>query len=294
MLSILKRTQKKDIPHTEAGPAEVAQLASDKPSAETDLFIHTEWDLSIQERYVYQFHHAKLPKLLPNQLSITKIDAITDEDSFTVNAFIRNTLEKIIHLEEISLVLLNQEGSLLARKSFDLELEVPAHSCMPWIFHFSDEDFLAPHIPADDDWSIAFELKEKKASRHELMLHESWEKTLNDIQKTRLKDIVNNLPPLKSGEINFMGIQAQLTNKNDLSITLLIRNGSDKEVTLSQLPLFVEDASGELAAKGAFQLEDFIVRANTSKPWTFIFPEELLINKNPDLSHWKVYPKEKA
>ena len=74
-----------------------------------------------------------------------------------------------------------------------------------------------------------------------------------------------------------------------LHTTLLIRNGSEKNIKFEQLPLIVEDASGEVIAKGTFQFEKLEVKANTSKPWTFIFPKELILNEDIDLSKWKVY-----
>ena len=43
-------------------------------------------------------------------------------------------------------------------------------------------------------------------------------------------------------------------------------------------------------AKGGFNLDQLEVKANTSKPWTFIFPKELLLKENMDLSKWKAYP----
>ncbi|MED2970917.1 accessory Sec system S-layer assembly protein [Bacillus sp. OV194] len=298
MLSFFKKsTNSKDTNEASVAVVEPVQDtdASQEPvaeEAETVLHIHPEWDITVQERYVYQFHHAQLPKLKPNQISISKIDVVSDDDSFMVNAFIRNTLSKSIRFEEVTLLLLDTEGTVFARKTFDLELmgDLPANTCQPWIFLFSEEDLLGNGFPAEEEWRIAFELKKKAPSEHQLMLHESWENSLNDMQKTRLYEMVNNLPPLTAGEINFMGIEARIGENSDLSVTLLIRNGSDKDIKVEQLPLCFEDASGELTAKGAFQLTDFEVKANTSKPWTFIFPEALLLNKTPDLSAWKVYP----
>ncbi len=46
---------------------------------------------------------------------------------------------------------------------------------------------------------------------------------------------------------------------------------------LEQIPLIVEDASDEVIAKGGFKLDNLEVKANTSKPWTFIFPKELAV-----------------
>ena len=62
---------------------------------------------------------------------------------------------------------------------------------------------------------------------------------------------------------------------------------------LEQLPLVVEDASGEVIAKGTFKLNQLEIKANTSKPWIFIFPKERLLKEEIDLSKWKVHPPKK-
>ena len=86
-----------------------------------------------------------------------------------------------------------------------------------------------------------------------------------------------------------MGIQAQIDDNGALHTTLLIRNGGEKNIRFEQLPLIVEDASGEVIAKGTFKFDKLEVKANTSKPWTFIFPKELVSNDQVDLSKWRVY-----
>lgn len=106
--------------------------------------------------------------------------------------------------------------------------------------------------------------------------------------KQKLQALVQSLQPPKPGEVNFMGLQAQQTEQGDLHVTLLIRNGSDKNIHIEQLALQVHDASGDIVASGAFSLDHFEVKANTSKPWTFIFPKSLVTKENPDLRSWKV------
>jgi SLAP domain-containing protein len=90
--------------------------------------------------------------------------------------------------------------------------------------------------------------------------------------------------------VNFMGLQAKKSEDGNLHVTMLIRNGSDKNIQLQQLPLEVVDATGDVIAKGGFALNDFEVKANTSKPWTFIFPSSLVLKEEIDLSVWKAYP----
>ena len=103
--------------------------------------------------------------------------------------------------------------------------------------------------------------------------------------------MVAGLPKLKEDEVNFMGLEAVMQEAGTLAVTVLIRNGSKKKsIKIEQLPLVVEDADGDQVCQGGFALEDFEVKANTTKPWTFIFPEPLVVKKNPNLTRWKVYP----
>ena len=75
-------------------------------------------------------------------------------------------------------------------------------------FVFEEESVHAKEIP-QTDWKLAFELEKPKAP-HSLDLEESWEKSLAEGGKEKLEQLVKNITPPKPGEINFMGIQAQL------------------------------------------------------------------------------------
>ncbi len=175
---------------------------------------------------------------------------------------------------------------VLARKSFDLGAigELPARSSRPWVFEFGPKDMLKVDLPKSG-WKLAFQLE----SKHRLELEPTWEKALDDHAKQQLEALVQKAGAPSKGEVNFMGVQAQKKDDGTLHVTILIRNGSEKNINLEQLPLHVEDATGEVVAKGGFKLDAFTVNANTSKPWTFIFPKEMVFQDNPDLSKWKAY-----
>ncbi|MFJ7683264.1 accessory Sec system S-layer assembly protein [Peribacillus butanolivorans] len=257
----------------------------------TSLVFHEEADFSKQERYVLQFHHQQLSLLKPNQISISEVRLSRFEEDVIIMAFIRNTLDKAVSFEFVDLLLLDENGQVLAKKSFDLtEMgEIPALSCMPWSFMFEEEDILVESIP-DKGWKIAFELKNQESMEHALDLAPIWIEQLSEAQRENLQRLVTGLPKINQGEVNFMGLEATLKENNQLAVTVLVRNGSDKQIKIEKLPLIVEDADGDQVCQGGFSLEDFEVKANTSKPWTFIFPGELVTKKNPDLTSWKVYP----
>ncbi|MED5053050.1 accessory Sec system S-layer assembly protein [Anoxybacillus rupiensis] len=251
------------------------------------LSIHPSWSISAEERYYYQFLNNEQQPLKENQISLSGIELKQTEKGYVVTAFVRSSLAKAISFSDTTLLLIGPNGEMLARKTFPLaELgELPPRSSRPWKFFFERETLRVAELPAVD-WKIAFELR--KPTAHSLDLSESWEKSLADEDKEKLRTLVQSIQPPKPGEINFMGLQIQQAENGDIHATLLIRNGSDKNIQIQQLPLQIEDAAGDLVAQGAFTLQAFEVKANTSKPWTFIFPKALVVKEKPDFRAWKV------
>lgn len=269
-----------DLLNEEAEPAADTEI-------KTELSIHPAWNIPSEQMYVLRFLNNELSPLKPNQISLSGIEIKPEDNGIEVTAFVRNSLNKGIKFEQVSLLLLDSDKQVIARHEFNLtEIgEVPGRSSRPWTFTFPASAIQKREFSLED-WTLAFELKKK----HSLDLHSTWEKSIAEDDKQKLEKLLENIQPPKSGEINFMGLSAKLADSGDLHVTVLIRNGHEKNVQLQQLPLQVEDAAGDKVAGGGFKLEDFEVKANTSKPWTFIFPSSLITKDNPDLSNWKVYP----
>ncbi|WP_106496179.1 accessory Sec system S-layer assembly protein [Lentibacillus sp. Marseille-P4043] len=262
---------------------------ADTDTVETELSIPESWSVKNEERYVYAFHNNQSPKLKRNQVSIYGIELNKlKNNGYVATALIKNTVQKEIQFNETTILLLGPDNEVVARKEFDLSRvgKIPANGARPWKFNFTPQDIVTKTDLPKSEWKLAFELKKK----HQLDLDESWEKSIAEETKANLEKIVANAAPLKPGEVNFMGISAKYNDNNDLAVTILIRNGSRKNMTLEQIPLAFKDASEEIVAKGAFKLEDFVIKANTSKPWTFIFPASLIKKEDIDLSKWQVYP----
>ncbi|KMY51863.1 accessory Sec system S-layer assembly protein [Peribacillus loiseleuriae] len=253
----------------------------------TELSVHPQWNLSSEQNYVYRFLNNELEPLKPNQISLAGIELRFENNEATAIAFVRNSLNKDITFQEVSLLLLDENKETIARHSFDMSLlgELPARSSRPWMFVFP-ADTVSKTEFSTKDWTIAFELKTK----HRLDLAESWEKGLPEAERKNLENYVDKIDPPRAGEMNFLGLQAKTTEQGDLHVTILIRNGHDKNVKIEKLPLEIIDASQEVVAKGGFSLDDLEIKANTSKPWTFIFPASMVLKEDMDLSTWSAQP----
>ncbi|MGD6875652.1 accessory Sec system S-layer assembly protein [Bacillus infantis] len=296
MFGLFKRSKNKLEKQGKESTVDSAELFGEESEGSarevaTSLSFPPEAKIGQEEKYYFQFLHNELPPLKENQISLSGIELKSQDEKVYITAFVRSSLAKPIKFEQqVPLLLIGPNGENLARQSFDLSRlgELPPESSTPWPFIFEKSSLLADEFP-QTGWKLAFELK-KSSQPHSLDLEESWERTLADAEKSKLADYVKSIAPPKAGEVNFMGIQARKAEDGTLQVTLLIRNGSEKNLTLQQIPLIIEDASGSIAAKGGFKLDDLEVKANTSKPWTFIFPQELVLMENPDFSSWKAYP----
>ncbi|MED1204358.1 accessory Sec system S-layer assembly protein [Heyndrickxia acidicola] len=267
---------------------EAAAVQTSEEEIETALSIMPGWMDSPEKEYVLRFLNNQCQPLKPNQISLSGIEWNEDADGrLTATAFVRSSLSKAITFDEVPILLIDADGELLARGMFDLSLlgELPPKSSRPWHFEFVIEERLSTKQPSEG-WKLAFELKQQ----HSLDLAKSWEQSMAEEDKEKLREFLKRVQPPKPGEVNFMGLQAAIKEEGSLHITLLVRNGSDQGIKIESLPLIVEDASGEVVAHGGFNLEDFEVKAHTSKPWTFVFPASMIVKEQLDLSAWKAYP----
>jgi len=253
----------------------------------TELSYHPDWNVPKEQHYVFSFLNNELSPLQPNQISLSGIEWNESGNGIEVTAFVRNSLNRPIELKETELLLINQQKQLVARKVFDFTQlgSLPSQSSRPWIFHFPNENILDLELLEKENWTLAFNLASKK--EHQLDLDSTWEESLSIEDKEKLTQLVKNLPKLQDREFNLMGLSAKYRSDESFIVTILLRNGNDQNIQVENIPLEVLDASSEVIAKGGFEV-NLEIKANTTKPWSFIFPKEMVQKHNADLSSWKV------
>ncbi|MFB1082242.1 accessory Sec system S-layer assembly protein [Jeotgalibacillus sp. JSM ZJ347] len=256
----------------------------------TKLSFHPEWTVEKEKEYVYRFLNNDLAPLKPNQLSLSGIDIERNERNgdLHVTAFVRQSLAKPINLKKTDLVLLDQNEQVIAKKQFDLsELgQLPAESSRPWIFIFDKASQTETEIP-EQDWQLSFLLN--AGSEHRLDFDPAWEKSLDDQQKQAIETLYKRLPELKKDQVNLTGIQQKLDAEGNLQVDVFIRNTYEKELSFEQIPLLVQNEEKEIVAQGTFKLDQFKVKANSTKPWRFIYPASTLKDYQPDkMKSWNV------
>ncbi|PIC75605.1 accessory Sec system S-layer assembly protein [Sporosarcina sp. P19] len=292
LFNLFKKTDKTGLDSTVESEEilENGQAGSGDEDIETELSLHEQWSLTQEQEYVFRFLANELEPLNPNQISLSGIDIDLEpaNGSWLVKAFFRSSLDEAITVGEIELLLLDEEGNTAASAEFDLnELgEIPARSARPWVFVFEKKDQLAEEIPATN-WKLAFNVHSMMP--HQLELAPTWEEQLPAEQKEALANIVSDLPKLKPREVNIAGFQIQSQDDQTIAASVFVRNGHSKQINIEKLPLELIDATGELVARGTFDLNPPLsVKANSTTPWTFIYPKELVKKEEPDFSRWTI------
>lgn len=291
LFSFFKQAEKKGSDST-VGSDEIIEgidKTTNTDEVETILSLHPDWDVPQEQDYVFRFLSNELEPLKPNQISLSGIDIDVEpaNGSWLVKAFFRSSLDQEISVGSVELMLLDAEGKTLASDEFNLEElgTIPARSARPWVFVFTQENIFAEQPPTEN-WKLAFNVQSMVP--HKLELDQVWEDGLTDEQKEGLIKVVEDLPKLKPREVNISGFQVKQQEDGGIAASVFIRNGHSKQINIEKLPLELIDAAGDLVASGSFALNPLSVKANTSKPWTFIYPQELIQKVEPDLSRWTV------
>ncbi|GEN83045.1 accessory Sec system S-layer assembly protein [Sporosarcina luteola] len=291
LFSMFKKTEKTGADSTIDSEEilEGSAQSSGTDEVETTLSLHPQWTLSQEQEYVFRFLANELEPLKPNQISLSGIDIDVEpaNGSWLVKSFFRSSLEQSISVGSVELMLLDEEGKTLASQEFDLkELgDIPGKSARPWVFVFTKENIFAEEPPAEN-WKLAFNVQSMVP--HKLELEQAWEDGLSAEQKEALEKVVENMPKLKPREVNFAGFQVKKQEDGSIAASIFIRNGHSKQINIEKLPLELIDASGDTVARGSFDLAPLSVKANTSKPWTFIYPKEMVQKEEPDFSRWTI------
>lgn len=234
----------------------------------------------------YKKLHNDLPAMKENQINLTAVEIdFPDPDTIIVTSFIRSTVNKTVRLENTNILLIDKNAKVLSDKKEDFSELGPLtpNSSQLYTFIFPNKNIQTLNPDEAKNWSLAFESNLK----HRVDYSDLDESKIPQSTKDRLQEIIEKMP-LDENELSFVGFSAKSDDKNNLQVSLLIRNGTEDDLDIKQLPLRFYDGSKELTAQGTFKIEDFTVLANTSKPLSLVFPAKSIIKDELDLSSWSV------
>lgn len=254
-------------------------------STELSLSPHISMTNDTYDYYAEQYKN--LPKMKKDSVSIHGVELSQgQQNELIVKAFIRSSIEKPVRLKPTSIVLLNQNEVVIANRMVDFtHLGVlPPNTSRPWQFVFPEENVFKHNKDQLAGWFLDF----GRSREHKLDLTDKERDAISEFSQAKLQKIVQQAPSLEEDELSFMGLSAKQKESGELVTTLLIRNGTKRDLKIKQIPLKLYDAQKELSAQGTFKMAELVVKANTSKPVTLVYPASSILNKDMDLSSFSI------
>lgn len=209
-------------------------------------------------------------------------------DCIEVKVFIRNGLDKPIKFEEVPFILTSLKDELLAYQVFDLkELgTIPPRSARPYKLNFDKKNLKVDKI-SPDDWKIGFDNR-IQAKLYADIEFEGIPDGMSEENRFVLDTFLKSLPRLERGQISFSKFNLALTPEGEFNISIVIRNGVDKELSIEKLPVKLKDANDNTVFAAEFQFKDFTVSANKARLVTLKAQSNITSTGTIDLNSCKL------
>lgn len=252
------------------------------------LLEHDENVMSDVQKDILEEEIEELPPIKEGQLNISGIYVYDLGDKIEVKAYIRNGFSEKIALEDIPLVLTNSKNEVLAYQIFNLESlgELPTGTARPLKVYFEKKNVYVKEIPMDD-WQIGFDTK-LRAARKVNVVYEKLPRGIEVNDKLVFDKFLRELPELKEGEFSISTFSVGIQKDGTILVTVVMRNGNSKDITLQQMPVTVKDANGKVVKSNLFKLEKFSVGALKARIFNFAFPTSLKLEQDTALNDWSV------
>lgn len=159
----------------------------------------------------------------------------------------------------------------------------------PWIFEFDSESLLVSDDEIKDkmEFEVLFEIQEPAVSDFSLQLDENWSNGLSEEQVSSLETSLAGMEPVTQNEISVSAFNLEEAEES-VNVFVIVRNAFEEEITISNLPLQLFDASGDLVAQLGFPLEQFVVGSRQARPISLSFPKNVFKKESPDFTNWNI------
>lgn len=113
----------------------------------------------------------------------------------------------------------------------------------------------------------------------QLQFELSWDKAIAALDRQYIENIFYETKHSMDAEYLFSSIREAINYKEELLVTVLVHNFSERSLTFNNKGLRYS-IDGEIIAEEVFSLPSFVIPSRVSKPWTFIFPKGSYVQKN--------------
>jgi SLAP domain-containing protein len=256
------------------------------PSKELYLSLHGPWDhLNEAEAELLQYIHDELPPVVRDEIGIIPFFTQVTQEGFLVLTYIRNATKRDILLQNLPLELVTPEGEVVARKTFDMISFGPIgdESSRPCEFLFRWGEFIK--IPEQEvPLTLAFRKPVKKQANETQKIPGGL--SADELQRYQQK--AAEFAP-EAGQVDLQVLDVTGTEDNGLKVVVLFRNGLDKRLEFTEVPIIVQDQAGDQVARVHYTLQNMKVEAGSQRIWAFEIPSTSINKPNVDPAQCTVF-----
>ena len=129
---------------------------------------------------------------------------------------------------------------------------------------------------------------DNEAEEVQFSLHSNEGGRLSELHKDYMQKEIDELPPIKKGEINITGIYIY-DEEDKFEVKVYIRNGYMCSVNFDQIPLMIVDKKGEVLARQVFDLKDLgNIPPNAAIPWKLYFDKSNVNVESFGQDDWQI------
>lgn len=198
---------------------------------------------------------------------VLNIDTVFWYDGFEgveAGVFISNTSNTPVEIYRVNLGLVNNEGTLIRRKTVNLKGDMRIEPNSSFYYEILFENV---HIAGDlGELKVVFlDIHELKVSyTKELDMENLLDKSLSEDTKEFLREKFYDVPSLRTGEFIVDPIFA-MGEEDGIDIIILLRNGSHREINLVSLPVTISMQESLPIYIGTLNFKDKPIRVESNK-----------------------------
>ncbi|GED33893.1 SLAP domain-containing protein [Brevibacillus centrosporus] len=251
------------------------------PSTELELVMNGPWDNRLEETEaeLLQYIHDELPAVVRDEVGVVPFFTQVTDDGYLVLTYIRNATNRSVLLQKLPLTLITNEGEVVAKKTFDL---IPAGpigdlTSRPFEFLFRWDEF--SKLPEQE---VPLTLTYQKPAAPKAV--EEMTQGLTKEENEKYLKQAKEHSPLAAGQVDLQVLDITKGEEDGLRVIVAFRNGLEKRLEFTEVPIIVNDEEGNNVARIQYTLANMKVEANSNRVWAFDIPSTSIKQDDYDVS----------
>ncbi|KOC47287.1 SLAP domain-containing protein [Clostridium botulinum] len=214
-----------------------------------------------------------------NDINISTTYVFDMGDKLEASIFFRNGLLNSINFDKVPLTLIDSKGKEILTEIFYLREvgNIPPKSARPWKLYFNKKDI--SNLPNTlEKCKVIFSSDIKALSTVDTEF-ENIPQNINMNLHKKFNEYLKALPIIEKGQITFNTYEVKLKDDSSIVITIIVRNGTKKNIKVEKLPIALYDANDKKICSVTLDINNLTVSPLKAKIYNLVLnfdPEKYL------------------